>query len=261
MNTKTSTKTSIFKPNTKLVKTFDIILIVSVLLSIGAVMLESISAVSVKYGTVLRFVEWFFTILFTIEYILRIWLAEKPRKYIFSFFGFVDFVSVIPTYLALLQPISHFLIIIRILRVLRVFRVLKLATYIREIDGLIAAFKTSRRRILVFLVTVLTLVVMLGAVMYIIEDAKAGFTSIPRSIYWAIVTLTTVGYGDISPQSDLGQAVAAIIMILGYSLIVVPTGFVSVSIAGKSNKVCSICKKNGHDNTAVFCQFCSARLE
>lgn len=255
----------IFEADTPAGKTFDVLLIISVILSVGAVMLESIGAIEARLGGFLRGIEWLFTILFTIEYVLRLYSVQKNLRYAFSFFGIVDLLSILPTYIGILLPGSHYFMTIRILRVLRIFRVFKLAAFIKETNQMVIALKASGRRILIFLLFVLTLVVVLGAVMYIVEDADAGFTSIPRSIYWAIVTLTTVGYGDISPQTATGQALAAIIMILGYSIIVVPTGFISValSVEGKNEKrsqVCLNCKKEEFDNEAQFCKFCGEKL-
>lgn len=255
----------IFEADTPAGKAFDVILIVSVLISVMAVMLESIESVEARYGEVLRSVEWFFTILFSIEYALRLYAVQKSFRYALSFFGIVDFLAILPTYIDLFIPGSHYFMAIRILRVLRIFRVFKLVAYIKETDLLIAALKASRRRILVFLLAVLTLVVMLGAFMYMIEGADAGFTSIPRSVYWAVVTLTTVGYGDISPKTGVGQTLAALIMILGYSLIVVPTGFVTVaySAAGKrgtSRRVCQKCGCDDHDEDAGFCKLCGNKF-
>ncbi len=244
---------------------FDVILIICVVISVIVVLLDSVQRIADQYGFLLRAAEWLFTILFTVEYGLRIYAARKPLHYIFSFFGMVDLLAIAPTYLSLFFPGGQYLVTIRVLRVLRVFRVLKLAPYIKEFDRLITAFKASARRILVFLLAVATLAVLLGSVMYLIEDAQAGFTSIPRSIYWAIVTLTTVGYGDISPQTELGQGVAAVIMIMGYSLIVVPLGLVTAAVSrpplGKHPvKRCPSCTRQGHDADARFCKHCGARL-
>ena len=265
MITKERLREIIFKTDTRAGKAFDVALIVSVLISVAAVMLGSIATIEAKYGSFLRFLEWFFTIAFTIEYILRLYTVEKPAKYALSFFGIVDLLAILPTYISILVLGSHYFMTIRILRVLRIFRVFKLVAFIKETNKLLTALRNSSRRILVFLLAVLTLVVMQGAIMYTVEDAEAGFTSIPRSIYWAIVTLTTVGYGDISPRTGLGQALAAVIMILGYSLIVVPTGFVSVALSAevkkeKIKKTCQQCKKDEHDEDAIFCKFCGGKL-
>lgn len=255
----------IFEADTSAGKWFDVILIVSILLSVIVVMLDSIASVHEMHGVALYRMEWIFTILFSIEYALRIFSVGKPVRYIASFFGIVDLLAIVPTYFSLVIPGSQFLIVIRMLRVLRIFRVLKLVQYIAEARTLIQALRASRRKITIFLFTVLTLVVILGSLMYIIEDASNGFTSIPRSIYWAIVTLTTVGYGDISPQTPLGQGLAALIMILGYSIIAVPTGIMSFEIARAadqpiSTQVCPECSAEGHDEDAKHCKYCGTRL-
>jgi voltage-gated potassium channel len=220
----------IFESDTPLGKGFDVALIVVILLSVIAVMLESIAEFRNAHLPLLRMAEWVFTIVFTLEYIVRLICVGKPLRYAFSFFGIVDFLAVIPTYLSLLVPGAQYLLIIRLLRVLRIFRVLKLAAYLSESTVLAQALRASRRKIEIFIFTVLTLVVILGSIMYLVEGEENGFTSIPRSIYWAIVTLTTVGYGDISPQTDLGQTLAAFIMIIGYAIIAVPTGIVTAEI-------------------------------
>jgi len=257
----------IFEADTKAGQLFDIGLIISILLSVLAVMRESIPKIRETYGSELYLVEWLFTILFSIEYILRIISIGRPLKYMLSFFGIVDLLAILPTYFSILFPGTHTLAVIRILRVLRVFRVLKLAQYLREAQVLIRALKNARRKITVFLLTVLSLVVVFGSIMYLVEGDASGFVSIPRSIYWAIVTLTTVGYGDITPQTDLGQMISALVMILGYSIIAVPTGIITAEIAqtvGKdkdvSTQVCPQCSREGHDKDASFCKICGAHL-
>jgi len=255
----------IFRADTPAGKWFDVVLIASIVTSVVAVMLDSIHAVSSVYGLQLYGIEWFFTILFTVEYILRLGCVRRPLKYATSFFGIVDLLAVLPTYLSFLFPGSQYLIVIRVLRVLRIFRVLKLVQYIREVNVLARAFRASSRKIIVFLFTVLTLVIIFGALMYMIEGEEHGFTSIPRSIYWAIVTLTTVGYGDISPRTGIGQALAAMIMIIGYSIIAVPTGIVTVEISRatqerKSRTVCPACTAGTHDPDATFCKHCGTKL-
>ena len=227
-------------------------------------MLDSVSGVSSHYGSILYGVEWFFTIIFTIEYILRLICVGRPLLYATSFFGIVDLLAIVPTYISLLIPGSEYFLVIRILRILRIFRVLKLVQYMSEALLLMKALRASSRKVIVFLFTVLTLVIILGSMMYLIEGAENGFTSIPRSIYWAIVTLTTVGYGDISPQTNIGQVLAAFIMILGYSIIAVPTGIVTVELSQlsskKATKSCKECSAEGHDNDADFCKYCGAEL-
>ncbi|MEM9665846.1 MAG: ion transporter, partial [Bacteroidota bacterium] len=210
--------------------------------------------------------EWGFTILFTIEYVLRLISVERPLRYATSFFGIVDLLAVIPTYLSFFLPGAQFLLVVRLLRVLRVFRVLKLAIYLDEASILTEALRASRRKIIIFVFTVATLVVILGSLMYLIEGAENGFTSIPRSIYWAVVTLTTVGYGDISPQTNLGQTLAALIMIIGYGIIAVPTGIVSAEIAraGAPTRVttlaCRVCMAEGHAPGSRYCNQCGEEL-
>lgn len=255
----------IFEADTPAGKVFDVLLIVSILASVVAVMLDSMGAVRQEYGRLLYLTEWVFTLLFTAEYALRLLCVGRPFKYAVSFYGVVDLLAIIPTYLSLILPGSQYLLVIRILRILRIFRILKLVSYLGEARLLMQALRASRRKVAVFLFTVLTLVVIFGSLMYVIEGAKSGFTSIPRSIYWAIVTLTTVGYGDISPQTALGQALASLVMILGYSIIAVPTGIVTVEMShtfGRkvSTQVCPECSAEGHDADARHCKFCGARL-
>ncbi|NOZ63204.1 MAG: ion transporter [Calditrichaeota bacterium] len=255
----------IFEADTPAGRWFDILLIASILLSVLVVMLDSVSSLKQQHGELLVDLEWLFTILFTIEYILRLISVGKALKYATSFYGIIDLLAILPTYISVFFPASRFLAVIRILRILRIFRILKLVQYLHEANALFQALRASRRKIVVFLFGVFSLVVILGSFMYIIEGEKNGFTSIPRSIYWAIVTLTTVGYGDISPQTGLGQTLAAIIMILGYSIIAVPTGVVTVEISrvqksSVSTQVCPQCSREGHDSDAVFCKYCGAKL-
>lgn len=221
----------IFESDTPAGKSFDVVLIVLIVLSVIAVMLESVAALRSQYGTALRTAEWFFTILFTIEYGLRLLSAPSAERYAVSFFGVIDFLAIVPTYLSVLVPGAQFLLVIRLFRILRVFRVLRLVDYLTEADVLVSALRSSRRKITVFIVTVMTVVVVFGSLMYFVEGETNGFTSIPTSMYWAIVTLTTVGYGDISPQTGLGQMLAAAIMLLGYAIIAVPTGIVTVELS------------------------------
>ena len=232
----------IFESDTKLGKWFDIILIISIIASVLVVMLESIREIENNYGTQLTIIEWFFTSLFSIELVTRLYCSKNKIKYITSFFGIIDFISVIPTYIGLFIPGTHMLTVIRVLRVLRVFRILKLVQFINEAKDLIKSIRRSAYKIIVFILTMVTITIILGAIIYLIEGEKNGYTSIPRSIYWAIVTLTTVGYGDISPKTNLGQIFSGIIMILGYSIIIVSTGFIGMEI-NTINTVCSQCKK------------------
>jgi len=254
----------IFEADTRKGKWFDILLIISIVLSVIVVMLDSVESINAVYGKLLFSMEWVFTVLFTIEYLLRIFCARKPVKYTRSFFGIIDLLAILPTYLSILIPGSQYLLVIRILRVLRVFRVLKLAKFLGESDMLIQALRASRRKITIFVFTVLTLVVVLGSLMYVIESREDGFTSIPRSVYWAIVTLTTVGYGDIHPKTGLGQALASFVMILGYGLIAVPGGIITAeaySLKQKTSlRTCIDCGSDNHDKDAVFCKYCGERL-
>lgn len=255
----------IFEADTKIGKLFDIILIASIVISVVVVMLDSVKALNQKYGEIFFVVEWIFTVIFTIEYLLRLYSIGKPLKYALSFFGVIDFLAIIPTYIGLFFPATRYFTVVRILRVLRIFRVLKFVQYLGAAKTLLNALKQSRRKITVFIFTVLTLVIILGSLMYIIEGEENGFSSIPRSIYWAIVTLTTVGYGDISPQTPLGQAFAAFIMILGYGIIAIPTGIVTSELTKNDNKTisrqaCKECSMEGHDVDAVHCKYCGAKI-
>jgi len=245
-------------------KTFDVVLIFAILASVGVVMLDSVAALA-AYHPIFFLAEWIFTLLFTAEYILRLVTVRRPSAYALSFFGTVDLLAVLPSYVSLLLPGGQYLIVIRILRVLRVFRVLKLAQYVGEARTLGLALRASRYKITVFLFTVLTIVVVVGSLMFLIEGPQHGFTSIPRGVYWAIVTLTTVGYGDIAPETPIGQAVAAMVMIMGYGIIAVPTGIVTVELAQQaqrkpSQKGCSGCGHRDHDGDALFCKRCGATL-
>ena len=255
----------IFEADTPAGKLFDVLLIVSIMASVVMVMLDSVTSIRLAYGVLLQLGEWFFTLLFTIEFILRLYCVGRPLAYATSFFGIVDLLAVVPTYLSLFFPGTQYLLVIRVLRVLRIFRVLKLVKYVGETQHLIQALLASRRKITVFLFAVLTLVIIFGSLMYLIEDPESGFTSIPRSIYWAIVTLTTVGYGDISPQTDFGQVVAAVIMIIGYGIIAVPTGIVTAELSqvyrkSVSTQACMQCSAEGHDTDAEYCKYCGSNL-
>lgn len=255
----------IFEADTPAGKRFDIILLWAIVLSVLAVMLESVPDIREKWGFELIVIEWGFTILFTIEYIARLLSVKKPLKYVFSFFGIVDLLSILPTFLGIFVQGTGSLMVVRILRLLRVFRVLKLIGFLKEAKVLVNALQSSRRKIMVFLLSVVALVVIMGTIMYIIEDPEAGFTSIPRSIYWAIVTLTTVGYGDIAPETALGQFLASVIMILGYAIIAVPTGIVGSELAKPplpetNTKACRNCSREGHTDDAEYCRFCGHEL-
>jgi voltage-gated potassium channel len=255
----------IFEAETPIGKAFDIVLLGSIVLSVLVVMLESVSSIRAQYGTALLILEWGFTLLFTAEYILRLLSVRRPRAYATSFFGLVDLLSILPTYISLLLPGTRYLLVIRILRLLRVFRVLKLAEYLNEAGVLGHALWVSRRKISVFLLTVVTLVVIIGTLMYVIEGEPNGFTDIPTSIYWAVVTLTTVGYGDVAPQTPLGQTLATVVMLLGYGIIAVPTGIVTFELsranqAPVSTEACPTCGREGHDADAVYCKYCGSEL-
>jgi len=256
----------IFEADTFEGKLFDIILMISIFLSVLVVIIDSVPSYHIEYGSIFFTIELVLTILFTIEYFLRIISVGKPFKYIFSFYGLIDFVSIIPTYLHLFFGGLGYLAILRALRLLRIFRVLKLARYIKAVSLLVQSLNSSKYRILVFFFTVIIIVTILGSFMYVIEGAESGFTSIPISIYWAIVTLTTVGYGDIAPITSLGRAFASIIMILGYAIIAVPAGIISVEMS-KNQKIntntqsCRNCHKTTHDDDAKFCKYCGCPLD
>ncbi len=255
----------IFEADTPAGRFFDAALIVSIAISVVLVMLDSVGSIRAAWGSALYAAEWMFTLVFTVEYALRLYCVGRPLNYATSFYGIVDLLAILPTYFSILLPGSQYLLVIRILRVLRIFRVFKLVQYLGEASLLIQALRASRRKITVFLFTVLTLVCIFGSLMYLIEDAAAGFTSIPRSIYWSIVTLTTVGYGDISPQTSIGQWLASVIMIIGYSILAVPTGIVTVEMsqAFKRNittQACPDCSREGHDRDARFCKYCGTAL-
>lgn len=282
----------IFGTDTPIGKTFDVILLVLIVISVLLVMLESVEELNQKYHSIFIVIEWILTIIFTIEYLVRIYIVRRPLRYMTSFFGIVDFLAILPSYLTLFLVGAHYFLVVRALRLLRIFRVFKLGRYLGESQVLIRALEASRAKITVFLMGVLTSVTVIGAIMYLIEgNANSGFDSIPRSIYWAIVTITTVGYGDIAPATTLGQFLAAILMILGYGVIAVPTGIVSSELVqaqetsaeeikeeiheithvmedmilikppvAKSDMQCSNCEHSGHDVDAKFCKYCGEIL-
>ncbi|MCP4129441.1 MAG: ion transporter [bacterium] len=261
----------IFDADTFSGKFFDVALLWAIIISVITVMLESVKAIDNRFGDILRIIEWVFTILFTFEYIARIICIGNPFRYMRSFFGIIDLLAIIPTYLSLFVVGTHYFVVIRSIRLLRVFRILKLARYMGEAKLLVQALRASRQKITVFLIAVLSMVMIAGTLMYLIEGsiegAKTGFTSIPRSIYWAIVTLTTVGYGDIAPTTVLGQTMASLIMIMGYAIIAVPTGIVTVELSRAksesddvSAKVCLECSFEGHDEDAEYCKYCGMKL-
>ncbi len=243
----------------------DIGLIAVIVLSVMVVMLDSVESIASRYGRALHVAEWVFTGLFTVEYLLRLWVSREPRRYALSLFGAVDLLAILPSYLAIVFPAGRFLIALRVLRVLRVFRVLKLAHYVREASVLRAAMSASRYKITVFVSTVMTIVVIVGSLMYLIEGPASGFTSIPQGIYWAIVTLTTVGYGDVAPMTAVGRLLASMVMIMGYGIIAVPTGIVTLELNRatrqlETRRVCRGCGVDRHDADAQYCRYCGTAL-
>lgn len=255
----------IFEADTPAGKLFDVVLILAILLSIVTVLFDSVAEIRNEHGRVLYIIEWLFTILFTVEYVLRILSLGQPWRYVRSFYGIVDLVAVLPTYISLLVPGSQYLMVIRVLRLLRIFRILKLAQYLNEAETLLKAMRASLRKISVFLFAMLTLVLIFGSLLYIIEGEEGGFTSIGISCYWAITTLTTVGYGDISPQTPLGRAVASLIMIMGYGVIAVPTGIVTAELVAPirgniSTQACPDCGAEKHSYDASYCKYCGTVL-
>ncbi len=255
----------IFHHDTPAGKAFDVALLVLILLSVLVVMLESVDSVRERYGTALWLAEWGFTILFTLEYILRLASVRHPLNYAKSFYGVVDVLAVLPTYLSLLFPGAQALIVVRALRLLRVFRVFKLTRYTGEVSYLAQAMNASRRKITVFVFSVSMIVLIVGSLMYLIEGPENGFTSIPISCYWSIVTLTTVGYGDITPQTLIGRLLASVLMLTGYGIIAVPTGIVTAELVAQERRgikarKCPSCQQVDHDTDAVFCKHCAASL-
>lgn len=255
----------IFEADTPGGKAFDIVLLVAILLSILAVLLESVSALQDDYGTELIAIEWFFTGLFSIEYGLRLVCAPRAGRYARSFFGIVDLLSILPSFISLLLPGTRSMLVIRALRLLRAFRIFKLVRFLGEASVLRRALQASSHKIAIFLGTILILVVILGTTMFLVEGEEHGFTSIPRSMYWAIITMTTVGYGQLTPQTVPGQIIASVVMIVGYGIIAVPTGIVTAEIVSAARPVvttraCPECMSEGHDPDASFCKDCGAAL-
>ncbi len=256
----------IFESNTIWGKVFDVVLLACILLSILVVMLDSVESLHLNHGYLFYVAEWFFTILFTLEYILRLLAVRRPIRYVFSFLGLIDLLAIIPMYLSILLVGAQSLLVLRVLRLLRIFRIFKLTHFLSEMSFLGAALKSSAKKISIFMLVVLALVVILGSIMYIIERKENGFESIPESIYWAIVTITTVGYGDISPVTPFGKFIASIIMLIGYGIIAVPTGIITteMAITARARKhgteTCPGCGKEGHDANAVFCKYCGEKL-
>ncbi|UOQ50875.1 ion transporter [Hymenobacter cellulosivorans] len=257
----------IFESDTRAGQLFDIALLVAIVLSVVAVMLESVTSINARYGPALRAVEWFFTGLFLLEYLMRLLVVRRPLNYALSWLGIIDFLAIVPTLAALVLAGSRYLLVIRTLRLLRVFRIFKLGQFIGEGEFILSALRASRFKILVFLSSVITLAVVVGTLMYVVEGGQNGFTSIPKSIYWAIVTMTTVGYGDISPSTVLGQTLASVLMIMGYAIIAVPTGIVSAQMAQPASgrpaykqAVCHVCQAQGHRDDAEYCWRCGEKL-
>lgn len=257
----------IFESDTRAGKAFDVALLLAILASVMVVVLDSVQRLGGRYPQLFDALEWTFTLLFTGEYLLRLACVERPRRYARSFFGIVDLVAILPTYLALFFPPLQVLMDVRLLRMVRVFRILKLAAYVREYRALGAALQASRRKILVFIGSVAIIVLLLGTVMYLVEGPENGFTSIPLGVYWAISTMTTVGFGDIVPKTDLGRAIASLVMLLGWGVLAVPTGIVTAEMTSRRlrdipehPRRCEGCGSAGHGAAARYCQDCGARL-
>jgi voltage-gated potassium channel len=259
--------TIIYGTHTPAGKLFDIVLLIAILYSIVIVMLESVKSYNDQYHTFFNISEWVVTILFTIEYILRIICVQQPKKYIFSFYGIVDLLSTLPKYLSFFILDTQFLAVFRALRLLRVFRILKLIRFVGEANNLTRALKQSRSKIFIFMFFVLIISIILGTIMYLVEGPENGFKSIPQSIYWCIVTLTTVGFGDITPQTPLGQMLATLIMIIGYGIIAVPTGIISAEYASTKNikpnnqEACRNCGADIINSDAAYCRKCGSKLD
>ncbi len=263
---KKSLHTVIFGTDTPAGKLFDVILIWAILVSVAALMLDSMGHVKERYGTALRALEWFFTWVFTVEYLVRVYCSPRRLSYIRSFYGIVDLLSVLPTYLSLFVGGANYLLVVRLIRVLRIFRVLKLARYLEEVNVLARSLLAAQRKISVFFIAVLVMATVFGSIMYVVEGPANGFTSIPKSVYWTIVTITTVGYGDITPQTVIGQIVATAAMLTGYSIIAVPTGIVTAELTQEMNRErqrsrCTSCEATGHDRDANWCKHCGGQIE
>ncbi|AKF50720.1 Kef-type K+ transport systems, predicted NAD-binding component [Pseudomonas syringae pv. syringae HS191] len=255
----------IFEANTPAGRMFDKAVLVAILLSLLVTIIDSIESIHRDYAMLFAWIEWGFTLMFAIEYMLRLYCSPRPLKYAFSFYGLVDLLAIVPGVLSIYYSDAQYLLIVRIIRMLRIFRVLKLGTYLRQANYLLAALRGSKQKIIVFLITVSTLVTVFGTLMYVIEGPEHGFTSIPKGIYWAIVTLTTVGFGDIVPKTPLGQMLSSLVMITGYSIIAVPTGIFTAELAnamrGEQLKHdCPVCSKNLHEHGAAFCSRCGNQL-
>ncbi|GAB3095123.1 ion transporter [Aestuariicella hydrocarbonica] len=257
--------TIIFGTGTPAGKRFDMVLIYLIAISVLAMILESVSVIEGRYGVWLNAVEWGFTGIFTLEYLVRIYCSPHPLRYMRSFYGLVDLLAILPSYLGLFLAGMNYLLIIRLLRVLRIFRILKLVRYLSEANILMRAMVMSRRKILIFFSAVLVLSTIFGSLMFLVEGPENGFTSIPKSIYWTIVTITTVGYGDITPQTVIGQFIAAAAMLTGYSIIAVPTGILTAELATemqreRTSRRCEDCHSSGHESDALYCRYCGTPL-
>ncbi len=256
----------IFKSNTKKGKLFDIILLITILCSVLIILLDSVKAIHAQYGSLLFIAEWLFTLLFSIEYIFRVWVSKRKLKYVFSFFGLIDLLSILPAYLSVINASYQFLLVLRSLRLLRIFKIFQLSRFLNAGQHITQALYNSYRKILIFMLFIVLLVIIVGSVMYIVEENSPGFESIPAAIYWAVVTITTVGYGDVSPQTALGQFLSMLVMLCGYSIIAVPTGIVTSEMAkslGKQNTLtlCKRCGHGGHRKDARYCYCCAEKLE
>ncbi len=255
----------VFQSNTTAGRRFDKILLLIILCSLMVVMLDSVESVHLEYGKLLTYSEWLFTLVFAVEYCLRLYCSPKPLKYAFSFYGLIDLLAIVPGILAIYYSDAQYLLIVRVVRMLRIFRVLKLLPYLKQANYLLAALRGSKQKIIVFLVSVSTLVIVFGTLMYVIEGPEHGFTSIPKGIYWAIVTLTTVGFGDIVPKTPIGQMLSSLVMITGYSIIAVPTGIFTAELtnAMRGDQLqhdCPVCAKSNHEPASAFCSRCGNPL-
>ncbi len=258
--------TIIFEADTIAGRRFDLLLIAAILLSILVVIFDSVQTLHDRYESVLDAFEWIFTLLFTVEYLIRLACVKRPLRYATSFYGIIDLLAVLPTYLAFFIPQAHLLLDVRILRLIRIFRILKLTMYVQEYQVLASAVNASRRKIMVFLSIVMMVVLVMGTLMYVVEGPQYGFTSIPKAMYWAIVTMTTVGYGDITPHTDIGKAMASLMMLLGWGVLAVPTGIVTAEMTTQrltrvvTTRTCPNCLSEGHEPNAQYCKDCGARL-
>jgi voltage-gated potassium channel len=258
--------TVIFEADTRAGRTFDLVLIIAILASVAVVVMDSVQRLSSRYGHLFNLLEWAFTLLFTAEYLARLWCVRRPSRYAASFFGIIDLLAFLPSYLALLFPQAVAFQGVRALRLLRIFRILKLSAYVAEYRALGDALRASARKIMIFLSVVLTTVLVMGSTMYVVEGPENGYTSIPTAVYWAIVTMTTVGYGDVTPHTDLGKFIASLMMLIGWGILAVPTGIVTAEMTARrfirqpTTRTCPECLSEGHEPDAKFCKDCGASL-